>query len=49
MPGVSVERIAAAKEVDLLSYLQSTEPSELRRSGANEYRTVSHGSLVISK
>jgi hypothetical protein len=49
MPGVSVERVAAAKAVDLLSYLQATEPWELRRSRANEYRTVSHGSLVISK
>jgi hypothetical protein len=53
MPGVSAEQIAeqiaAAKQVDLLSYLQSSEPRELRRSRSHEYRMVSHGSLVISR
>ena len=48
MPGVSAEQIKLAREVDLLTYLQTNEPHELRRSGPNEYRTVSHGSLVIS-
>jgi hypothetical protein len=48
MPGVNAEQIARAKEVDLLSYLQANEPQELKRSGPNEYRAVSHGSLVIS-
>jgi len=46
--GVSKEQIARAKEIDLLSYLQAFEPYELVRSGPNEYRTVSHHSLVIS-
>ncbi|MDR1820834.1 MAG: DUF3991 and toprim domain-containing protein [Oscillospiraceae bacterium] len=49
MAGVSAERAAAAKELDLLSYLQYCEPQELRRSGSHEYRSVSHGSLVISR
>jgi hypothetical protein len=48
VPGVTVEQVQAAKAVDLLSYLQANEPSELRRSAPNEFRTVSHGSLVIS-
>jgi len=48
MPGVSVEQIRAAREIDLLTYLQVNEPHELRRIGSGEYRTASHGSLVIS-
>jgi hypothetical protein len=48
MPWVTDEQIARAREVDLLSYLQASEPQELKRSGPGEYRTVSHGSLVIS-
>ena len=48
MPGVNAEKIAQARSVDLLTYLQSAEPWELRRSGPNEYRTATHGSLVIS-
>lgn len=48
MPGVSAERIALAKTVDLLAYLQANEPGELVRGRNGEYRTVSHGSLVIS-
>lgn len=48
MAGVSAEEIARAKQWDLLSYLQTYEPDELKRSGPNEYRTVSHDSLVIS-
>ena len=48
MPGVSEEQVKLAREVDLLSYLQANEPHELRRAGSNEYRTVTHGSLVIS-
>ncbi len=45
---VSEEQVKLAREVDLLSYLQANEPNELRRSAPNEYRTVTHGSLVIS-
>jgi hypothetical protein len=48
MPGVSAEAVKAAKEVDLLTYLQNREPGELKRSAPGEYRTRSHGSLVIS-
>ena len=48
MPGVTKEQIAEAKRWDLLSYLQTYEPGELKRAGPHEYRTVSHDSLVIS-
>ena len=48
MPGVTKEQVAEAKQWDLLSYLQTYEPGELKRSGPREYRTVSHDSLVIS-
>jgi hypothetical protein len=48
MPGVSAELVRAAKEVDLLTYLQNREPGELKRPAPGEYRTRSHGSLVIS-
>jgi hypothetical protein len=45
---ITGDALKRAKEVDLLTYLRSREPGELKRSGANEYRTVTHGSLVIS-
>jgi hypothetical protein len=48
MPGVSSKQVELAREVDLLSYLQNREPHELRRTGPWEYRTKTHGSLVIS-
>lgn len=48
MPGVTKEQIARAKEWDLLSYLQSYEPQELKRCGVGEYCTKTHGSLKIS-
>lgn len=47
MPGVTKEQIARAKEWDLLSYLQTYEPGELKKCG-NEYSTKSHDSLKIS-
>jgi len=47
MSGVSSAQIQLAKEIDLLSYLQANEPHELRQSKPGEYRTVTHGSLVI--
>lgn len=47
-PRVTDEQIARAKEWDLLSYLQTFEPQELKKSGPHEFRTVTHGSLVIS-
>jgi len=43
------EQIQLARGIDLLTYLQGREPYELVRSGPNEHRTVTHGSLVISK
>lgn len=48
MSSVSKEQIAAAKEWDLLSYLQAYEPQELKRSGPYEYCTQTHDSLKIS-
>lgn len=48
MPWLSKEQIAEARQTDLLTYLQEREPHELVRSAPGEYRTVSHGSLVIS-
>jgi hypothetical protein len=49
MPWVTDEQISRAREVDLLSYLQVNEPQELLPPKNGEYRTASHGSLVISK
>lgn len=48
MPGVTKGQVAEAKQWDLLSYLQTYEPGELKKSRPREYRTVSHDSLVIS-
>ncbi|GHV39861.1 topoisomerase [Clostridia bacterium] len=48
MRGVTSEQIAAAKEYDLLTYLRANEPGELKKTSADEFRTVSHSSLVIS-
>jgi len=50
LPWIDEETKKAAKEVDLLTYLQTNEPHELVKSkyGTDEYRTKTHGSLVIS-
>ena len=50
MPRVSAEQVKLAKKIDLLTYLQINEPHELvkPKHGTGEYRTVTHGSLVIS-
>lgn len=48
IPGVSREQIAKAKEWDLLSYLQTHDPHELKRCGPHEYCTRTHDSLKIS-
>ncbi len=48
MPWIEKERLEAARSIDLLTYLQEREPYELVRSAPNEYRTKTHGSLVIS-
>ena len=42
------EQIAAAKEIDLLSFLQSFEPSNLKHLGRNTYCLQDHDSLKIS-
>lgn len=34
--------------MDLLTYLRCHDPSNLRKTAPNEYRTVNHGSLVIN-
>lgn len=49
MGWVSEEQVAAARGIDLLTYLQQREPNELVHSAPGEYRTATHGSLVISK
>lgn len=49
MGGVSAEQVAKAREIDLLSYLQTYEPGELKPDGPGRYTTVSHDSLVISR
>ncbi|MDR0862990.1 MAG: hypothetical protein LBN30_09505 [Oscillospiraceae bacterium] len=46
--GVSAAMVARARQVDLLTYLHASEPHELIRCNGSEYRTKSHGSLVIS-
>ena len=48
MSSVTKEQIAKAKEWDLLSYLQTYEPHELKRCGPREYCTRTHDSLKIS-
>ncbi len=48
MPWISEERLAEARKLDLLTYLQEQEPHELIRSAPGEYRTKRHGSLVLS-
>jgi hypothetical protein len=47
MARLTDEQITRAREVDLLTYLSVCEPAELRHTGNHEYRTVTHGSLVI--
>lgn len=47
MPSISEEQLTAARQVNLLTYMQRFEPDHLVRKG-NEYRTTIHGSLVIS-
>lgn len=45
---VAPERVKAARQLDLLSYLQSREPDELVRAGNNVFCLRSHDSLKIS-
>ena len=48
MPYVSSEAIQEARRVDLLTYLQSSEPDNLVRISGNNYCTREHDSLKIS-
>jgi len=46
---VTPEQIEKAREVDLLEFLQRTEPNNLKSSAPGEYRLIDHDSLKISK
>jgi hypothetical protein len=48
MAYISAEDITQAKQMDLLTYLQSYEPQELVRISGNTYCTREHDSLKIS-
>lgn len=48
MPYVEPEAILQAKQIDLLSYLQACEPSNLVRVSGDTYCTKDHDSLKIS-
>ena len=48
MPYINAEDILAAKQIDLLSYLQTYEPGELVKRPGNNYCTREHDSLKIS-
>ncbi len=48
MPYITPEAILEAKQVDLLTYLQSTAPEELIKVSGNTYCTREHDSLKIS-
>ena len=47
-PYIPKDRIAAAREMDLLTYLRRFEPEELVHIGGNTYTTRTHDSLKIS-
>ena len=42
------EEAQELQKLDVFTYLYNYEPSELVKSGKNEYRTATHSSLVIS-
>lgn len=48
MPYVTPEQIERAKQMDLLTYLQTYEPQELVRFSGNVFTTRTHDSLKIS-
>ena len=48
IPYISKDQIAAAREMDLLTYLRRIEPQELVHVGGNTYATRTHDSLKIS-
>ena len=47
-PYLSKDQIAAAREMDLLTYLRRFDPEELVHIGGNTYTTRTHDSLKIS-
>ncbi|MDR2043306.1 MAG: DUF3991 and toprim domain-containing protein [Clostridium sp.] len=48
MPYIDPEVVLQARQMDLLTYLESYEPGELARAGGNVYCTRTHDSLKIS-
>lgn len=48
MSGVSKEQVEKARNIDLLTYLQTRDPEELKPDGSGRYITKTHDSLVIS-
>jgi len=44
----SKEQIEAVKKIDLLTYMQSCEPTSIRKCGRNIYELAEHDSLKIS-
>ena len=48
MPYMTKNQIAAAREMDLLTYLRRSEPEELVHIGGGTYATRTHDSLKIS-
>lgn len=48
MPYVDQQLLEQARQVDLLSYLQSSDPGNLVRISGNNYCTREHDSLKIS-
>ena len=48
MPYIPPGLVAQAKEIDLLTYLQTYDPDELVHAGGGEYCTKTHDSLRIS-
>ena len=48
MPYVTPAQVQAAKQIDLLTYLQRNEPDQLVRLSADTYCTREHDSLKIS-
>ena len=48
IPQLTETQIQSARDIDLLSYLQTHAPHSIRKSGANEYCLVEHDSFKIS-
>ena len=48
MPYVNPEIIEKAREMDLLTYLQTYEPHELKRTGSSSYSSRTHKTLKLS-